>query len=268
MLVGLVAAGCAGGGTAAEPALSLAPDLPTAPATPAPAGVDFPVTAVPRPIVLVGPAPVTVEWVGDEEEKVAQGHGYRFTGDEPPTPGPATVVLPDGPATLPLTGARDALTAMSAGARGGESIEVVGVELGTAAFDTDRGPLELPAWRFRSAFGSVYAWPAITPEAFWKLGEVRVSHHRATTSDGLELQVELGAPDPPCPGHQPTVKEPVVTEGETSVRIGARTTGGPVGGCAQLAVYRPQWYAVRLTEPLGARVLVHEDGAVIPVATR
>jgi hypothetical protein len=234
-------------------------------AAPAPAPADFPVDAVPRPIVLVGPVPVTDEWQGQEKEKLAQGQGYRFTGAEPPTPAPATVRLPDGPATLPLIGVRDALTGMGAGAREGEPLELVAVELGTATFGTDRGGLELPAWRFRSAFGSVYAWPAVTPEAFWQWGAVKASFQRATTTDGVRLEVELGAPDPPCEGHRPETKEVVVTEGETSVKIGVRVVGGPPGECAQAAIYRAQYYPVTLSEPLGARLLVLEDDSVIPV---
>jgi len=232
-----------------------------------PPPTDFPVTAVPRPIVLFSPALVTVRWAGQEKEKVAVENGYRFTGVEPPAPGPASVVLPDGPATLPLIGVRDAVTAMSRGARGGEPVEVVSAELGTAAFATDRGPLELPAWRFGSSSGSVFAWPAVTPDAFWSRGEEVFPTHDARTSDGVRLEVELGAPETPCRGDEPSTKEPVVTEGETTVVIGVRTVG-TVGECARNAMYRPQYYPVTLAEPLGARLLVfEEDNRIIPVTT-
>ncbi|ROP40471.1 hypothetical protein [Saccharothrix texasensis] len=255
----LAVAGCAGVDRAATPTLPIGSDLP---ASVAPVAVDFPATAAPRPIVLFQPKLVTVEWQGLEEEKAATG--YRFTGVEPPTPGPTSVVLPDGPATLPLISVRDAVAALPGGGRDGE-VELVSAELGTAAFTTDRGRLELPAWRFRSSFGSVYAWPAVTPEAFWKRGEEIIGSHHARTTDGVRLEVELGAPPTPCRGDAPAVKEPVVTETETSVVIGVRTTG-PVGECARTAIYVPRYYPVTLAKPLGSRVLVfEEDGGIIPV---
>lgn len=259
--LGVVAAGCAGVDSATPPDLAIGSDLPAAVA-PAPAAVDFPVTAVPRPIVLFQPKLLTVEWMGLGEEKLAAG--YRFTGVEPPTPGPTSVVLPDGPATLPLISVRDALAGMPGGGRDGE-LELVSAELGTAEFNTDRGRLELPAWRFRSVYGSVYAWPAVTADAFWKRGEEIIGSHHARTSDGVRLEVELGAPDTPCPGDPPSTKEPVVTETETSVVIGVRITG-PVGHCARAAIYRSQYYPVTLSKPLGARLLVfEEDSSIIPV---
>ncbi|XVS63430.1 hypothetical protein ACQPYE_35025 [Actinosynnema sp. CA-299493] len=257
----LVVAGCARVDRAVQPALLTGSDLP-APTATAPTGVDFPATAVPRPIVLFQPKLLTVEWMGLGEEKLAVGH--RFTGVEPPTPGPASVVLPDGPATFPLISVRDALAGMPGGGRDGE-LELVSVELGTALFNTDRGQLELPAWRFRSVFGSVYAWPAVTPEAFWKRGEEIIGSHHARTTDGVRLEVELGTPPTPCRGDAPAVKEPVVTETETSVVIGVRTVG-PVGECARAAVYRFQYYPVTLAKPLGSRLLVfEEDSSIIPV---
>jgi hypothetical protein len=266
VILGVLAAGCARVDHAAAPLL-LESDPPTSTAS-VPAGVDFPVDAVPRPIVLFTPKLVTVEWMGLEEEKLTHGHGYRFTGVEPPTPGPAEVVLIDGPATFPLVGVRDALAGMSAGTREGEPLELVSAELGRAAFRTDRGDLELPAWLFRSAFGSVYAWPALTPDAFWKQGEAIPGAQDAKTSDGVHLEVELGTPYPPCPGDEPVVREPVVTETETSVVIGIRDTG-PVGNCAHRLIYLFQYYPVTLSKPLGARLLVFEkDNGIIPVTPR
>ena len=266
VVLGLLAAGCAGADRAAAP-LQIESDLPTS-AAPVPAGVDFPVHAVPRPIVLLPPKLVTAEWSGSGQEKLAMGSGYRFTGVEPPAPGPTEVVLPDGPATFPLISVRDAMTGMSADAREGEPMELVGAELGTAVFNTDRGELELPAWRFRSVFGSVYAWPAVTPDAFWKQGEAIPGSQHARTSDGVRLEVELGAPFPPCRGDEPSVREAVVTETETSVVIGVRDSG-PVGDCAHAAIYRYQYYPVTLSEPLGSRVLVYEkDNGIIPVTSR
>lgn len=269
VVLGLVVAGCAGGGEPAAPPVSIGSDLPAA--APAGPGVDFPVTAVPRPIVLTGPQRETVERAEGEKVKAEElgfAGEFRFTGVAPPSPGSAPVVLPDGPATLPLIGVADAVAAMSAEGRGGVPLDLVSVELGTASFHTDRGPVQLPAWRFRSVFGSVFAWPAITPEAFWKPGGVPHSNRSATTSDGVELSVELGAPFEPCPGGKPVFKEPVAVESETSVRITVRITGGPLGDCLHRLLPRSQSYPVKLAAPLGSRLLLDEDNGVIPVVTR
>lgn len=262
LALGLLLVGCAGTPSAVLP---VDPGTSTAP-------VDFPVTAVPRPIVLIGPPWVQLEGVGSEEEKVAAGNGrFTFTGGEPAVPGLVPVELVDGPATLPLIGVReavDAVNALSEDGPQGPPLELVSAELGTAEFRTDRGGLELPAWRFRSSFGSVWAWPALAPEAFWELGRVGFSTHHAATFDGVELVVQLPDPGPPCPGEEPAVSEPVVTEGAAFVMVGLRTTGGGGGNCARDASYRSKPYTVKLKEPLGARLLVDEHNGVIPVAVQ
>jgi hypothetical protein len=270
LALGLLLAGCAGTPSAVHP---VAPGALTAPGAPtAPAPVDFPVSAVPRPIVLIGSPWEPLETVGSEAEKVAVGNGrFTFTGGEPATPGLMSVELPDGPATLPLIGVRaavDAVNAMAEDGPQGSPLELVSAELGTAAFRTDRGELELPAWRFRSSFGSVWAWPALTPEAFWRLGEVGFATHHAATFDGVELVVQLPDPGPPCPGEEPSASEAVVTEGAAFVTVGLRTTGGGTGTCARDAMYRSKPYTVKLKEPLGARLLVDENNGVIPVAVQ
>ncbi|WP_367135930.1 hypothetical protein [Saccharothrix sp. HUAS TT1] len=272
VVLGVLLAGCAqpiGPGAQVPPVwtTTATPGEPVRPATPDPEG--FPVAAVPRPIVLIGPPLELVDPVGSEQEKVAAESGtYSFTGAEPPTPGPTSVPLPGGAATLPLIGVRDALAAMSAGGRGGEPLELVDVELGTARFPTDRGGLELPAWRFRSGFGSVWAWPAVAPTAFWHLGGIPHALHRAVTSDGVELEVELPAPPLPCPGQEPITTEVVVVEGATSVKVGVRQPGPDGVGCARDAMYRSEKRTVTLKEPLGARLLVDEQNGVVPVEVR
>jgi hypothetical protein len=258
----LLSAGCAANGSAELP---IGPGAPNTPQVPAP--VDFPVTAVPRPIVLVGPPLEWVTTVGSEDEKVTAGNGrFSFTGAEPATPVTTAVSLPEGVVTFPLIGVRDAVAAMSADAREGAALELVSVDLTTAQFRSDRGPVELPAWRFQTSYGSVAAWPAITPDAFWKFGEVGYAMHHATTADGLELTVELPAPAPPCPGEAETVVEPVVVEETTYVTVGVRTVSGGPGHCARDAMYRGRPYTVRLKQPLGNRLLVDENNGIIPVA--
>ncbi|WP_158843390.1 hypothetical protein [Saccharothrix deserti] len=231
---------------------------------PPPSEIDFPVDAKPRPIVLTG-WPLVQEGSGGEAEKIAASNGrFAFTGAAPTTPAPTPVELSDGPATLPLIGAADAVVAMSAAGRDGTPLELVAVEFGQARFATDRGALDLPAWRFRSAFGSTFSWPAVAPTAFWRFGEVTGSIDRATTTDGVTLDVEMDEPAPPCPGEDPGVTKAVAEEGPTSVVVRQETTGrGRL--CGDNALYQPRTFQVVLEEPLGARVLVDEHNGIITV---
>ncbi|GAB2983609.1 hypothetical protein [Saccharothrix stipae] len=249
------------------------PDPSPAPATAAtPTGpVDFPLVADgPRPVVLIGSPRKPIENAPGEKEKMlaigANSGRYAFTGVEPPTPGPTSVPLPDGPATLPLVGVREVVAAMSAGGREGAPLELVSAEPGTAEYLTDRGPVELPVWRFRTVFGSTWAWPALPPSAFWRLGEVDYAR-QATTSDWVELEVPFHA-SPACPGEEPVVMEPVVTEGMTSVVVGLRRVGGGLGNCMRALLQPTETYTVKLKEPLGTRVLVDEEERVFDVTIR
>ncbi|NUT49708.1 MAG: hypothetical protein HOV94_20710 [Saccharothrix sp.] len=262
VVLGLVVAGCVSAYTGPGP---VEPDQRVVGPDPA----DFPVTAVPRPIVLLGSPLLTVETPGSEQEKIALEVGrFAFRGAEPPAPGPTSVALADGPATLPLIGVRDAVTAMSAQGREGEPVELVSAELGPTEFQTDRGLLPLPAWRFRTGFGSLLAWPAVAPEAFWRMGSVAITTSRATTSDGVRLEVDLPAPPTPCSGEKPRPSETSVREEAGFVVVGVRAVDSWNTDCAHNSMYRSERHEVTLREPLGARLLVDEANGVIPVAKR
>lgn len=257
----LLLAGCA----AAQPAVEARPG-PVVPRAPA-HHVDFPVDASPRPLVLLGPPVAVVSGFADDEEKTsALGGGYRLAVAPPPTPAPGPVALPDGVVALPLIGAAEAAAAMS-GSGAGEPLALVRAEFGTAPFATDRGTLELPAWRFRTARGSVVARLALAPGAFWRFGQVPVSDLAGGAKvDGARLTLTLPAPPAPCPGDAPVVSEPTAVESRTEVVVGVRTAG-EVGDCARTLELRMETHQVVLSAPLGNRLLVDERGGVIP-ATR
>jgi len=66
------------------------------------------------------------------------------------------VTLPDGVATLPLIGASAAIDRMKADAGAAKDasvppLAILGIELGTADYLTDRGTLTLPAWLVHTA---------------------------------------------------------------------------------------------------------------------
>ncbi|CCH34570.1 hypothetical protein ABZ816_40950 [Actinosynnema sp. NPDC047251] len=241
--------GCASGGNTAAP-LSTTPD-------------DFPATTAPRPIVLIGDLLQVVDGLRGDDKVDS---GLNFTAQHPPTPQPAPVALPDGTRpTLPLIGSSDALNRMPRRTAPTTTSTLVSVEFGTAEFPTDRGPWTLPAWRFTSEAGSVLAWPALEPGAFWKPGEVRpaISTDQATATD-RELTVSMPAAPAPCPGDAPARNEAVVQETAGTVTVGVRTIG-EVGNCARTLAVTTQPYRVPLAAPLGNRLLVDEQGGVIVV---
>jgi hypothetical protein len=104
----------------------------------------FPASASPRPIVLTSPRiSDPASGFPDAAVKLA----YIAGAISPP------VTLPSGPATAagyPLIGARAAVDVLRTGAAHGAAsslrLAVTAMSLGTGVFDTDRGPLRLPAW--------------------------------------------------------------------------------------------------------------------------
>ncbi|MBP2338754.1 hypothetical protein JOF41_004932 [Saccharothrix coeruleofusca] len=220
--------------------------------TPAPLRpVDFPVDRHPRPIVLLG-EPLAVERGFASNEEKLSGR-YELVGPPPATPEPGA---------LPLIGAAEAVAAMSRPSDR-PPVKLVRAEFGTARFRTDRGALELPAWRFTTESGSSLARQALAPSAVWP---ARPSMYTAT-EDGLELEVTMLAAPQACPGHGPVTAEAVVAESATSVAVGLRTAG-ELGGCPRTADLRTQPYRVTLSAPLGARLLVDGQGGVVEVTKR
>ncbi len=258
----LVLAGCATG----RPDSGALVEIPgSAPA------VDFPVTASPRPIVVIGPILEVVDGFRNNEEKTGSLNGvYELAGPLPNTPEATPVTLPDGPVTLPFIGVDEALRAMSepkAGAGTRPTMKLVSAEFGTADFHTDRGRWALPAWRFTTEAGSVVAWPALPRTAFWKPGEVRPAITSGPASGSDELTVTLPAPPAPCSGDAPARNEPVLHETDNVVSVGVRTIG-TVGECPRTLALITQPYQVKLAKPLGNRLLVDEAGGVIVVTAR
>jgi hypothetical protein len=106
----------------------------------------FPASGTPRPLVMTGPPvadPASGFPSGDAKLAYLEG-AFNL---------PAT--LPSGPAVaagFPLITARQATQVLRSVAAKGPPVTsrltVTGVRLGTALFDTDRGPRQLPAWLF------------------------------------------------------------------------------------------------------------------------
>lgn len=238
----------------------------------------FPAAARPRPIVISAPPLIPRGGFGsDGDAKLAALDGrYDFAATLPADP-PATlpVVLSDGTAELPTRTAQQAVDALLAtapkqqSAPGGFPLRITRVELGTATFGSDRGPLALPAWLFTApgATGPL-AWPAVAESAFWPRGPSALVLGGGVRlgGDGSTVTINLPAPGPTCPGGQLFRFEPAALESASAVVVGLRAVpdgtapGVPVPDCAVDAAGRTADYAVRLSAPLGGRVLLAPVG--------
>ncbi|HEY2949903.1 MAG TPA: hypothetical protein VGJ53_16135 [Micromonosporaceae bacterium] len=269
------AAGVTGVGVADNPALSPALE----------AWRDFPVDQRPRPIVLIGD-PLVEPGYRTGEAKTAVGAGrLELAATQPEAPPTVPVDLPDGHFDMPVLPAADAIDQIR---RAGDPnaavkpLRVTGVELGAAEFRTDRGRLHLPAWLLHApdALGPL-AWPAVDTSVLWPYKAVFGTPHSrmiaagnggALDADGVTLTLRLPAPHAPCPGN-PTERTVVeLTESSTAVEVELRTEPGspaadsPRPDCATWGALTLADYTIRLTAPLGNRVVVDPAGNPLPVS--
>jgi hypothetical protein len=244
---------------------------------------DFPVSAKPRPVIIIGEVP-TVEGFTTGEAKMGAMQGSYLLGTVLPKTVPATVevMLPDGPAELPVIDAVQAWEAIRTAPRTTQidpsvpPLKVTKVELGTAQFWTDRGQVLLPAWNVTVVDGlGPISWPALRPDMFWKLGAIPypyAGYDSTVSADGCSLSVAMVGQPRIYPGERIIHIEAAVLEGETAVAVGPRAidTGRVEPGEFQpnrprMLGLRIDRYVVSLTRPLGARVVVDPNGTPIPV---
>ncbi|MEU9890084.1 hypothetical protein [Sphaerisporangium sp. NPDC051011] len=198
------------------------------------------------------------------------GSGFEPAGPLPTqVPPRATVNLPDGPATLPVVTATEAFTAMAdhTGRPAGQSVKVTSATYTTSSFATDRGPVDLPAWRFATETAGTATWPALSPDAFWRLGELRASADMSQASmsaDGRVLTAFVTLPGHWC-GGTPQV-EPVVIESPASVAVGLRFTfPQPRQDCVRPADAVARKESFSLADPLNERVVLDLSGHLVTV---
>ncbi|WP_440098842.1 hypothetical protein [Streptosporangium sp. H16] len=242
---------CAGWGAGGDPAVA------------ADQWRDFPYARDPRPIVIVDDLPKAT---GNAKP------GTRFTlreklSDDPPES--REVLLHGGRVNLTQISAANAFARLSEQLRQlpGETMTVVEARLDQLEWMTDRGSLSLPSWSFRTDRGGSVSWPAVTPDAFWRLGQTRrstaidrVSLDPSKTSLSFEM---IAAPDP-CDGSTggdhleagQLRSAVVIFTGESST---ARSDcDGPAFAIQKKAT-------VRIDQPLGGRVVVDQHGNPVPV---
>jgi hypothetical protein len=205
----------------------------------------FPIGADPRLLVVLGQAVETPKFVEIEDDTAFYQGRVDANGKVPPE-------------------AAEAFAKMAKPIAGKPRVKVLSTRQGMKSFDTDRGPRELPAWFFElaGAYGPATVL-AIKPDyqAEYPKTRARVS------ADGRTLTINMAEAPEPCPGGSPVIYQPRRLESPTAVAVGLNVSGGPVGTCAQRAIYRSADYTIKLTSPLGNRVLVDPKGNPIMVLT-
>jgi hypothetical protein len=230
----------------------------------------FPANAKPRPLVLTGP-PVADPASGfpNGDAKLAYLEG-AFN---------LPAALPSGPAAaagFPLISAREATGVLRSVAAKGPPVTsrltVTGVRLGTAVFDTDRGPRRLPAWLFglagvRDPAGVL----AVAASRIFTPARRPANPHPFVGSamlgrDGRTLTVEFtgaGSGTGPCTASYTLDRAMSSTAVAVAVQEHKRDS---TALCA--AVGYPRRVTVVLPAPLGGRVLVDAaSGVAITVMT-
>lgn len=207
--------------------------------------VSFPIGADPRPLVVLGEEVQAPKFVEVEDDTAFYLGRVDANGKVPPE-------------------AAQAFAKMSKPDAGKPTIKVLSARKDTAKFDTDRGPRELPAWIFElaGAYGPVVVLD-IKPGYLAEHSKTRAS----VSADGRTLTVNMAKAGEPCPGQQATIYQPRRLESPTAVAVGLHVSGGPEGGCPRRAIYLSEDYTIRLSGPLGNRVLVDPKGNPITVLT-
>jgi hypothetical protein len=236
----------------------------------------FPVDRVPRPIIVSGGM---VGWAASagpdtgfrtDGAKLAALAGRIELATTPPE-APATVeaYLFDGRFTLPALRPDEAFAFLRGQGTPDASLAPVRfttVTLGSAAFNTDRGPLRLPAWLFGGpdVIGTV-AWPAVGKEAFWRYGEpnnastVPPNH---ISRDGRRIRTAV--PGPGCTSDPVRRYRVKVIETATTVMLTTvgkiLSTPGPEAQDQRCTAMAFPWepYDVDLAAPLGNRVVIQD----------
>ncbi|MEV4078366.1 hypothetical protein [Nonomuraea fuscirosea] len=231
------------------------------------AWVPFPEERKPRPIVFANALPVV-------EKKSKGGHITRVhLGTRLTTYAPAAtyVTLPDGPASVPQISATEAFNGLvrQLNRNNAPTREdtVIDAEHTFHGFQSDRGPVLLPAWRFRLAGGGSLIWPALSSGAFWRLGELSQSSavKKATASQTRpEITIWMD-PGETCDGKSLARPKVVIAESPDVVVI--ITVDNPQRReaselCLMPAYYLAKPFTYRLSSPLGNRGLLDELGNV------
>ena len=208
----------------------------------------FPVGADPRPLVLLGEPVGAAQGFTDDNAKTAFAEGrVDADGKVPPE-------------------AADTFAKLTKAGAGEPKLKVISTAQGKATFATDRGPRELPAWIFQlSGVEGKVAVLAAKPDF-----QSPATIYSATVSpDGLTLTVKMPGAPVPCQGEPRITYLPEWLESPAAVAVGLKKqTGKAMPGDVAACRHQPNStaeYPVKLSKPLGNRVLVAANGNPLPV---
>jgi hypothetical protein len=210
----------------------------------------FPVGADPRPLVLLGEQVSVVKDFADDPSKIMFSEGRIDAG------GKVAAEAADAFAKLTKPGAAD------------PKLKVTSVEKGTAKFATDRGPRELPAWIFRvTGVNEPVTVLAVKPDFQYP----ETIYSARVSPDGVTLALRLPAPPVACGGEPNITYHVEWLEPPTAVAIGlkkrtGKVVAGNVGTCRHMPNSTAD-YTVKLSGPLGNRVLVAANGDPLPAVS-
>ena len=233
----------------------------------------------PRPIVWLGNGSPENGFGTNEGKIAAMCSRFVLKGSLPKNlPPQAVATWTDGTtASFAGTSAGEAFAAMSrpnpemvaADCAYVPPLVINAVRLGTFDFLTDRGTAQMTTWLFRAiGVNGEFAYPALPPSAFWKGGMTAPSGNGGATvsADGLSLTWSFGgAPENagPCGADY----KGLVAESHTAVAVSVQafphaSPGAPIA-CPAIAQMRS--VTVKLTSPLGGRVVVDSSSAAVTV---
>ncbi|MFC5813641.1 hypothetical protein [Nonomuraea harbinensis] len=221
----------------------------------------FPESRQPRPVVLIGALP-EVNKSGGYITRVRLGANLSSQA-----PKPADVLLADGTASLPqispIAAYEEVRRHMERRAAPGREGTVLNAEHVTHEFLSDRGLIRLPAWRFQIAGGGSLTWPALSPQAFWRLGSVSSSSKiMRVSADRTKPEITVWMDSGHGCGEQGD-ERPTVHIMETSDVVIVSTAKPPASldrMCVSTADFRARPFTYVLSSPLGNRGLLDEAG--------
>lgn len=223
---------------------------------------DFPVDADPRPLIIL--RETSGGGFETSEAKDAYGEGDWSTPKELPRTPKAFGGYP----VIGAAAALDVLRGEEGGAKKeGDGIEIEHVRLTTSEFATDRGTLELPAWRVDFDGGTLPFFVVAVADSARYVPEAKAPFYSYGGVTGTESDTELmlshgGAADDPSPcGADYRVE---TAESDKAVAFRVVTVARPGAALApDRAICTDMLHSrstpLKLQEPLGKRVLLSAD---------
>ncbi len=266
-----------GPGTA-EPLPSLSP--PSPPTAALTAWKDFPANANPRPIIVfdrtlehIGPAGFT----GEPDRKLDWGcNKFVFAPGVtlPATaPGSATAAgtsyraLGAVEAYSELMAVRARFAYQSPQCPAARPFVIKDVRWQAAGFPTDRGRMQVSAWLFDiNEIDAYLGYAALDPSALWRNGvSSEGTMGGRISADWLTLTLgTTGGPETPGPCGEDLSASAAESDTAVAVAIASRFHTPPAGEACPAVGYS-RTVSVRLSRPLGGRVLVDAKGDAGPV---